>query len=107
MGEYFFFLGVFTTGYTGSTDLVTWPLKCKLVESVEYNDAWSMQQGVRLIEGSTHVIFICYMLYVIFMHVKIKSKSDTFIYTFSRNLCFNSSLFWLKLSVLKRDTACT
>ena len=38
---------------------------------------------------------------------KTKSKSDTFIYTFSRKLCFNSSkivlkkLFWLKLLILK------
>ena len=44
---------------TKTTDLVTWPLKCKLVESMEYTDAWCFQQGVRLIEGSAHVRLYC------------------------------------------------
>ena len=36
---------------TWTTDLVTWLLKRKLVESLEYTDAWFMQQSVRPIEG--------------------------------------------------------
>ena len=44
---------------TGTIDLVTWPLKCKQVESMVDIDAWFMQQGVRLIEGSTHVRLYC------------------------------------------------
>ena len=32
---------------TGTTDLVTWPLKSNLVESIQYTDAWLMEQGVR------------------------------------------------------------
>ena len=39
-----------------TTDLVTWPLKRKLVESMEQTDVWFFQQGVRLIEGSTQQI---------------------------------------------------
>ena len=39
---------------------MTWPLKRKLVESMEYTDAWFIQQGVRPIESSTHVTFYCY-----------------------------------------------
>ena len=44
---------------TKTTDLVTWPLKRKLVESMEYTDAWCFQQGVKPIEGSTHVRLYC------------------------------------------------
>ena len=36
---------------TKTTDLMAWPLKRKLVESMEYSDAWCFQQGVRPIEG--------------------------------------------------------
>ena len=34
--------------------MVTWQLKFKLVESMDHTDAWFIQQGVRLIKGSTY-----------------------------------------------------
>ena len=35
--------------------MVTWPLKRKLVESMEYTDAWFIQQGVGPIHSLTHL----------------------------------------------------
>ena len=43
----------------GTADLVTFPLKRKLVESMEYSDAWFIQQGIRPIESLTHVRLYC------------------------------------------------
>ena len=35
--------------------MVTWPLKRKLVESMEYTDAWFIQQGVGPIDSLIHL----------------------------------------------------
>ena len=44
---------------TGTSDLVTWPVKRKLFVPMEDTDAWFVQQGVRPIESSTHVRLHC------------------------------------------------
>ena len=64
---------------TGTIDLVTWPLKCKLVESMVDIDAWFMQQGVRLIEGSTHVRLYCcrYLFEHIFTYLCIIQETNS------------------------------
>ena len=43
---------------SGTTDLVTWLLKHKLVALMEYTDAWFIQQVVRRIECLKHV-YLC------------------------------------------------
>ena len=120
----------------GTTDLVTWPSKRKLVESMEYTDAchtrWRFHKhSIVLLQILTiwtyiHIfmyntenkIFLCELQNAIsnfqkfckvFAQQKSKSKSGTFMYKFSRNLCLilNSKivfkyLLWLKLLVLKK-----
>ena len=71
---------------TGTADLVTWPLKCKLVESMEYTDAWFMQQGFRCIEGLTHFRLYCCRYYFVWQPL---SEESFF------------SILWLKTIIVK------
>ena len=49
---------------TGTSDLVTWPSKCKLVESMEYTNACFIQQGVTPIDAFTDIRLYCCRYYL-------------------------------------------
>ena len=60
---------------TKTTDLMTWPLKGKLVESMEYTDVWCFQQGVIM-----YVYNIC--IYCIYIHILIIYIYKIYIYVY-------------------------
>ena len=60
---------------------MSWWLKRKLVESIEYADARFMQQVVILIEGSTQVRLYCWRYYLnIYSYIQCNTESKTVIF---------------------------
>ena len=47
-----------------TTDLVTWPLKHKLAESMEYTNAWFIQQGVTPVDSFGSIRLYCCKYYL-------------------------------------------
>ena len=82
---------------TKTTDLMTWPLKGKLVESMEYTDVWCFQQGVIMYGYIIYVYIVytyIYILYIyIYIYVYIAKNTITCILILSEDFQDNVSTF--------------